>query len=165
MVLSTEMIEHVRDWRTVFHNLKALAKPGGLVIVTTRSVGFDYHGWPNDFWRWSVDDMRLSFADFEDVVVENDPDPTAPGVFAAGRKPAQFHEIDLANLALYSVARNERCLDVSDLDVKLSQFRQRDAVRSIVTRIPREGRQTIRRLVPFLASPDAGVSVGGSRGA
>ena len=35
VVISTEMIEHVRDWPVVVRNLKGLLRPGGHLLVTT----------------------------------------------------------------------------------------------------------------------------------
>jgi SAM-dependent methyltransferase len=54
IVVSTEMIEHVLDWRAVISNVKQVTRPGGIILVTTRSRGFPYHGYPNDFWRYEV---------------------------------------------------------------------------------------------------------------
>ena len=54
LVIATEMVEHVRDWRTIVRNMKAVLRSGGHLLVTTRSRGFPYHGWPSDYWRYEL---------------------------------------------------------------------------------------------------------------
>jgi 2-polyprenyl-3-methyl-5-hydroxy-6-metoxy-1,4-benzoquinol methylase len=39
-VISTELLEQVRDWRATATNMKAVLKPGGLLLITTQSRGF-----------------------------------------------------------------------------------------------------------------------------
>ena len=106
VVVSTEMLEHVRDWRSAVSNLKRVLAPGGLLVITTRSFGFPYHDYPGDFWRYELDDIRGLFGDFE--ILKLVADPGAPGVFLKARKPAGFREVDTSSMGLFSVVRAER---------------------------------------------------------
>lgn len=122
VVLSTEMLEHVRPWRTVVHNLKMAVSPGGVLLATTRSFGVPYHGYPFDFWRYELDDMTRIFDDMEIETLE--PDPTLPGVMMIARRPAEgFVEKDLSDVDLYSIVTRKRARDVSDLDVTVGKLR------------------------------------------
>ena len=109
VVISTEMLEHVADWRRVIHNLKAVTSDGGVLILTTRSEGFPVHDYPADYWRFSCTDIRVIFADCEIDLLEED-EPTDPGVFIKARKPRGFRELDLTGYALYSMVSQERIL-------------------------------------------------------
>ncbi len=114
VVICTEMLEHVRDWRVVVSNLKRLVAPGGVLLVTTRSIGFPYHAFPWDFWRYENDDMR---AIFSDLTVENvESDPSAPGVFMTARRGPELVENNLADYELYSMVRKGRCRDLARLE-------------------------------------------------
>ena len=116
VIITTEMLEHVRDWRLVVSNLKLICRPGGLILLTTRSRGFKYHGFPYDFWRFEIADMQAIFSDLEILALE--PDPDVPGVMLKARKPEGegFAEKDLSGIALYSVVTNSFVLDVKDGD-------------------------------------------------
>src|SRR6266498_3525701 len=57
VVVTTEMLEHVADWRRCMANLAAVITEGGLLVLTTRSPGFPYHGYPDDFWRYTPEVM------------------------------------------------------------------------------------------------------------
>lgn len=97
-VLSTEMLEHVLDWRAVVHQLKAVVQPGGWLILTTRSEGFPYHEHPIDHWRFSLPDLHFIFGDF--FVDKLFDDPREPGVFLKAYKPQGFSE---RNLSMYFI--------------------------------------------------------------
>jgi SAM-dependent methyltransferase len=114
LVISTEMLEHVRDWRRVVSNLKNLLAPGGVLLVTTRSAGFGYHGFPYDFWRFGVDDFARIFSDTTVQSLAADPDD--PGVFLKAVRPARFTECALDGMSLYSVLKSRRCVDIGDVD-------------------------------------------------
>lgn len=106
LVVSTEVLEHVRDWRDAISNMKRICKPEGTLVLTTRSVGKWYHGHPNDYWRYSLDDFREIFIDMD--IRTLDDDPSEPGVFARIRKPTEFDERELESIKLHSIITGER---------------------------------------------------------
>jgi SAM-dependent methyltransferase len=99
LVISTEMMEHVEDWRAAIKNIKGVCRPGGIILITTRSKGFPYHDCPFDFWRYEIDDMKKIFSDCEILVLES----AKKGVFIKARKPKDFKENDLSGIRLFSV--------------------------------------------------------------
>ena len=72
VVVSTEVVEHVLDWRLVINNMKMMLKRGGFIHLTTRSRGFPYHAYPHDYWRYEPSDMVRLFRDFEIIRLEAD---------------------------------------------------------------------------------------------
>jgi SAM-dependent methyltransferase len=123
VVISTEVMEHVREWRAAISNLKRILKPGGTLLLTTRSRGFPYHGYPYDFWRYEIDDIRTMFSDMQVEVVESD--PVSPGVFVKARKPMQFEERELESIQLYSIVTHRRSHDVTTPQVYLRRIRHK----------------------------------------
>lgn len=105
-LISTEMLEHVENWRIVISNFKRILRPGGWLAITTRSEGFPYHEYPGDFWRYEIEDMRAIFADFE--ILRLQADPSEPGVFIKARRPDDFQEINLDDYHLYSIQSGQR---------------------------------------------------------
>jgi SAM-dependent methyltransferase len=140
LVVSTELVEHVKDWRAAFTNLKAVVRPGGTILVTTRSRGFKVHGYPRDYWRYEPEDMERVFADFEEVMIE--PDGHRPGVFVRARKPMQSSvEAPLTHIALFSVVAGKRTRDVTawaDLAFRL-RFRASRTAHGVKTRLHSNG--------------------------
>lgn len=116
IVISTEMVEHVKNWREAISNIKQVCKPRGIVLLTTRSKGYGYHGYPFDFWRYEPEDMKQIFSDFEITTLERDSE--APGVFLKARKPENFHEADLSNYGLYSILQNRKVVGINEGDVR-----------------------------------------------
>jgi SAM-dependent methyltransferase len=126
LVVSTEMIEHTRAWQSVVHNLKGVLRPGGHLLVTTRSPGFPFHAWPYDFWRYEPDDMRAIFGDMDIITIESD--SASPGVFVLARRPVEYEERTPA-LALTSIITGRREAAVTDRQVALFRTRYRIARR------------------------------------
>lgn len=141
VVITTEVVEHTEHWREVFENLKQVCAPGGLIIVTTRSIGFPYHGWPYDFWRYEPEDMQAIFADFKSIDVERD--AFAPGVLVRAVKPESSYEPnDLRNHALYSIVVNRRIERIHPFDIRFNRWLLSARGRA---------REVWRNLCPYLA--------------
>lgn len=121
LVISTEMLEHVWDWRAVISNMKNLVRPGGVMLMTTRSKGYGFHGAPFDFWRYEVSDMQAIFSDMNIEALENDPQQA--GVFIKARRPIEFSETDLTDYSLYSIIKNRRALNITETDFRLLKAR------------------------------------------
>lgn len=120
VVISTEMIEHVKDWKKVISNIKNVCKKGGIILLTTRSYGFPYHPSPTDFWRFEIDDMETIFSDCEILTLEKDRE--FPGVFIKIRKPIDFKEKDLSNYELYSIINHKKMVEITYDDFKNWHF-------------------------------------------
>lgn len=120
LVIATELLEHVRDWRKVVTNLKNVCKPGGVIIITTRSRGYRYHAEPCDFWRYDTGDIAAIFGDCEVLALEEDTDE--PGVFAKVRRPEGFREKDLSDFSLFSIVTGKRTGDINAEDLRRPGF-------------------------------------------
>lgn len=122
VVISTEMLEHVRDWQKTISNLKNICKPGGVLLLTTRSFGFAYHAYPHDYWRYEKKDMENIFADMNIIDIQED--VMAPGIFLKIKKPLDFKEKDLSNYELYSIVTNTKINKITDKDFDNYYFKK-----------------------------------------
>jgi SAM-dependent methyltransferase len=113
-VISTEVLEHVFDWRTVVNNMKAVLKPGGFIYITVPSKGFPYHAYPHDYWRYEIEDMEKIFGDFEIIALEKNWE--APGVFLKARKPTNWSPNDLSQIELHSIVVGRRTKELIGMD-------------------------------------------------
>lgn len=113
VLVSTETIEHIREWRQAITSFKRVVRQGGLIILTTRSRGFCYHAYPHDYWRYEIDDIRRILVDCTVEALVRD--WMSPGVMVKARKPVAFAESDLRDMALYSMVHRDRVLKVSPL--------------------------------------------------
>jgi SAM-dependent methyltransferase len=94
-VISTEVLEHVFDWRTVVNNMKAVLKPGG-------------------YWRYEIEDVEKIFGDFEIIALEKNWE--VPGVFLKARKPTNWSPNDLSQIELYSIVLGRRTREIVGID-------------------------------------------------
>jgi len=144
VVICTEVLEHVRYWRKAVSNLKNVLKPNGLLLLTTRSRGFEYHSFPFDFWRYETDDMNVIFGDM--IIEASEKDSDSPGVFVKVRKPSVFEEKTLDAFELYSIVGFRSCIDINELDILV--FKIIIQVRQLFSRIlPAGVKSTFRKII------------------
>ena len=102
VVISTEMLEHAEDWRGAVQAMKRVLRRGGVLLLTARGPGFPLHGYPHDWNRFTVDDVRTIFADFS--VEDLEPDPEYPGFLLYARKPRTWVRRGSVDLSQINVA-------------------------------------------------------------
>lgn len=116
LLICTEMLEHIRSWQTAVKNFKNILTPNGIILITTRSTGFVYHGYPFDFWRFEIPDMQFIFSDFTIEALEKD--PLMPGVFLKARKPFQFKDsFFYSDYPLYSILAKTKKVTITNADI------------------------------------------------
>ena len=101
LIIATEVIEHIRDYRNFIYTIESLLNTYGLIMLTTRSFGFGYHLAPFDFWRFSESKINQIFENMRIDVLEKDSE--YPGIFVKAHKPASFLHLDINEIAVYSI--------------------------------------------------------------
>jgi SAM-dependent methyltransferase len=71
-VLSSQVLEHVIDPALYLREAFRVLKPGASLVLSTHG-SWAYHPDPSDYWRWTVDGLRLQIeaAGFEIVVIKS----------------------------------------------------------------------------------------------
>jgi SAM-dependent methyltransferase len=60
-IVSCDTFEHIEDWKSALKQAFYVLKPGGKFYFTTVFPGYPKHDYPNDFWRWTVEDVNSVF--------------------------------------------------------------------------------------------------------
>lgn len=92
IVVSAETLEHVQSWPLFVREMKRLVKPGGHLLLTCRSPGFELHNHPGDYWRFTPEDLHQAFEDCTVLTAESDAE--SPGAFLHCTKPAEWTDAE-----------------------------------------------------------------------
>jgi SAM-dependent methyltransferase len=74
IVVSTEMLEHVRNPQRVIDEIQRVLKPGGKLVLTTRFL-FPIHDAPGDFFRFTKYGLAHLFRAWQNVSIIPDTKP------------------------------------------------------------------------------------------
>jgi SAM-dependent methyltransferase len=121
MLIATEVLEHIKDWRKAVTNFKHILKPGGILIITVPSKGCGFHGCSEDHWRYELIDVKNIFSDF--IIEELWKSPSIEGVFLKARRPEHFIEFDTTTYKLYSIMKRRRTLNNRGIEIWLFKIR------------------------------------------
>ena len=146
VVVTTEMMEHVPDWRGAMANMKAVLRPGGTLLLTTRSRGCAFHGYPGDYWRYEPEDMREIFGDMQIEALERDRSGT-PGIFVRASKPSDWNSgATLEGVRLYSIVWRRRIHSASVIDSTISRS-YATLIQLGVRILPRSVKHVVKRVM------------------
>lgn len=104
LVISAEMLEHARDWQAALAGMVRALRPGGLLLLTTRSQGFSRHNHPDDYWRFTCPLLAEALVVGGHLdLLRVQPDPDHPGVFILARRSDTLAEPDFRAWAAWRV--------------------------------------------------------------
>lgn len=109
VVLSTCALEHIANWKLAISNMKRACRHGGIILLIVPSE-WPWHNYPYDFWRYSHEDIKVIFSDFEILVIEEAQSFHGPArignlVYVKMRKPAidTYAERDISSYKLFNI--------------------------------------------------------------
>ncbi len=121
VVISTCVLEHVRYWKQALLNMKRVCKPGGIIIMIVPHT-WAYHGHPSDYWRYSLEDIKHIFSDFDIMQLDEDSGMKRL-VYVKAKKPDDFQEQRIEDYQLYSVITGRRERELVPHDFKKLRYR------------------------------------------
>jgi len=157
LVISTEVLEHVREWHAVVEGMKRVLKPYGMLVVTTRGPGFPLHGYPYDYWRYRVEDFREIFNDM--AIYRLIEDFEAPGVFFAGIKRTDIQTPRVSVLSVFQTLPHRQASTDIILIIKRFAFLLKVFIMDIFARFSRPERLKLRYMAEISNSCIQGRSI------
>jgi ubiquinone/menaquinone biosynthesis C-methylase UbiE len=68
VALSTQALEHIRDYRAAVDEMYRVLKPEGIVFLSTHGV-WEVHGAPHDYWRFTEYGLKEVFKQYREVQI------------------------------------------------------------------------------------------------
>ncbi len=79
VVVCSNALEHIEKWQDAITGMWFVLKPGGTLTIVTPTRDKGRHGYPSDYWRFTLEDYGRIFRD--QTVLESEPvEPRGVGV-------------------------------------------------------------------------------------
>jgi SAM-dependent methyltransferase len=119
--LCLDTLEHCADPIAAARELARVVSPDGGVCLISSVMLFGIHGYPNDYWRFTPEGLRLLLDGFDEVDVAGMGDPVVPfWVFGIAVKGS---ELPFRLSELPSLAESQHDYEQSVGKVRLGPFR------------------------------------------
>jgi SAM-dependent methyltransferase len=119
--LCLDTLEHCTDPLRAARELRRVVSPQGGVCLITSVMLMGIHGYPNDYWRFTPEGLRLLFEGYDAADVAGMGDPGAPfWVFGIG---VRGRELPLQLTELPALRRAQEDYDRAEGRVRIGPFR------------------------------------------
>lgn len=99
-----DVLEHCKDpWKAIKELYRTL-QPGGLLILAV-PFQWEYHQYPEDYWRFSVPALRLLCVDFEELECEWVTEPFNAKVYDADNERWLYLSAEMEKSCAYFIGR------------------------------------------------------------
>lgn len=86
VVISCETLEHDSEFWFSLREMGRVLKKDGILILTARGNGFQYHPFPKDYWRFMPDSIEMWSHLSNTIAKVAQQDPQVSGLFYVGIK-------------------------------------------------------------------------------
>jgi SAM-dependent methyltransferase len=144
IVICSDTLEHIDDLESASYNMHSVLKIGGKLVVSVPTMETHYHGFPHDYWRFTVEDLKHVF-NYMKAVDSYDTE----GACVILEKQSSPYIFD-SNYPIYSILRGKPITHHNFFDRKLLSLYRRYQVslrKFFVKYTPKAIKNIIRKLL------------------
>lgn len=119
LIVCSDTLEHIENQESAAYNMHSVLKIGGRLVLSVPQMETLYHGFPHDYWRITLDDLKHLYSDMK--VLSGD---DQQGAIVILEKQSDQFSFD-TNYPLHSILRGKPILKHTFFDKKiLSRYRK-----------------------------------------